>query len=69
MKLKEERMRKIDDESINGVPYEAIEDYQEMQEPYWTCVHPFDVSYSLSSGELENNQELLTEKLNKLCVD
>tara|TARA_R110002012_G_scaffold45983_5_gene121996 strand:+ start:10272 stop:10469 length:198 start_codon:yes stop_codon:yes gene_type:complete len=64
-----DNMRRIDDESVNGVPYEAIEDYREIQEPYWTCVSAFDVKYSLSCDQSIENNKLLTKKLYKLCVD
>ena len=37
---------KINDEMRNGIPWEAIEDYHSLQEPYWTCVFPCDVVYT-----------------------
>ena len=62
-------MRRIDDESVNGVPYEAIEDYREIQEPYWTCVFPCDVVYTEPIQQELKDNKLLTKKLYKLCVD
>lgn len=60
---------KINDEMRNGIPWEAIEDYRSLQEPYWTCVFPCDVVYTKPIQQELKNNKLLTKKLYKLCVD
>ena len=57
------------DECVNGIPYDAIDEYYEVLKyekslSYWQNCYDFDVEYEIISDNININN-----KIKELCVD